>query len=67
MHAETQMKLLKQKRNWIYISGLLIILLVGRIIFHHVQVSVYDGFEGVKLNRNWSTSRMEPNRFKNGH
>jgi hypothetical protein len=50
---------LKQKRTWIYLLVLVIIVILAVLIFHHPGISVYDGFETTKLSRNWNTTRLE--------
>jgi hypothetical protein len=55
---------LRQKRNWIYFLAGLLIFFVSRIIFHHAQINVYDGFEHSTLSENWSAERMVPSAFE---
>jgi len=58
------MKQLSSGRIHKWISFLLVLLLFSGVSCHQIKIDVYDDFEAPKLNRIWTTSRMEQRSFE---
>jgi hypothetical protein len=57
---------MRQKGKWVLllIIAFITALIVVKLIYYQFKLNVYDGFEDSKLNKIWTTARMEKSSFE---